>query len=447
MNETLKITPPLDGRDTSLLRGDTIGGDRYFSREFAQREWDMMWTRIWHVAGRTAEIPDAGDYVTHNFMKESVICIRQEDGSVRAFYNSCGHRGMRMVSGASSVAALNCPYHGWRWGINGELEDAQDMHDFPQGNPCGKLRLKELRCDTWGGFVWYTMADDGPTLAEFLDPMPEVYKNYPMDTAVRVAWYRIALNANWKFVTDNFSESYHTRTAHPQVPPWIDQDVDSARHEMWPAGHGRTVQPMRPSLSDRPAGGGNAMFEAELRKWDIDPARYATYEDFALQGWKDLKAAKQQLWKEKGYLHYEHMDDEEITDSPHTVMFPNVTISFLPDNLIFFRSEPHPDDPEKCYFDLWCMAFPVEGQTEVESVMAGVRPLREVDSCEHRDFDGGRGVAELAGQIVYQDMELAEGMQAGMHSRGYSDAYLTAQETRVRFFHEVLNDWLAGNKP
>lgn len=438
---------PMSGRDPQLLRGDAIGGERYCSREFAAREWDMLWTRIWHIAGRTADMAEPGDYVVHNFMKESVLCVRQEDGSVRAFYNSCAHRGMRLAKGAASVDAFTCPYHGWRFGLDGVLQHAQDRDDFPQGDPCGKLKLTELRCDTWGGFVWYTMAEDGPGLAEYLAPMPEVYRNYPMDTAVRVAWYRIALNANWKFVTDNFSESYHTRTAHPQVPPWIDQDVDTARHEIWPAGHGRTVQPMRPSLSDRPADGRNTMFEAILRQWDVDPDAYESYEDFVMEGWKDLKAAKRRLWRDRGYVHYEHMTDEEITDSPHTVIFPNVTISFLPDNLVFFRSEPHPDDPEKCFFDLWCMAFPVAGQDTVESIMAGPRPLREVDACEHRDFDGGRGIPELAGQIVYQDMELAEDMQAGMHSRGYRDAYLSAQETRVRFFHEVLNDWLDGRKP
>ena len=444
MNSHASASAPLDGRDPANLRGDAITGDRYYSRDFMAKEWEGLWTRIWHVAGRTAEIREPGDFLVHTFMKESVICIRQDDGSIRAFYNSCRHRGMRMVSESSSLEAITCPYHGWKWGKDGVLQFAQDSHDFPQGDPCGKRSLRELRCDTWGGFVWYTMDPKAPALLDFLDPMPEVYKNYPMDTAVRVSWYRIALNANWKFVTDNFSESYHTRTAHPQVPPWIDQDVDTARHEMWPKGHGRTVQPMRPSLSDRLPDGVPHPFEYILRQWDIDPAKYASYEDMAMQGWLDLKAAKRRLWKERGYVHYEHMNDEEITDSPHTVMFPNVTISFLPDNLIFFRSEPHPEDPEKCFFDLWCMAFPVEGLDTVESIMAGPKPLREVEACEHRAFDGGRGIPELAGQIVYQDMELAEGMQAGMHSRGYEDAYLPAQETRVRFFHEVLNDWLAA---
>jgi phenylpropionate dioxygenase-like ring-hydroxylating dioxygenase large terminal subunit len=202
---------------------------------------------------------------------------------------------------------------------------------------------------------------------------------------------------------------------------------------------------MRPSLRDRLPPGEASPFDAILRAWDIDPESYPDYETKVMQGWLDLKAQKRKLWKERGYVHYEHLDDEQLTDSPHTVIFPNVTISFLPDNIIFFRTEPHPDDPNKCTFDLWCMVFPVEGQTEVESIMAGVQPLREAE-MQHRAFDGGRGVPEIAGQIVYQDMLLAEGQQRGLRSRGYQDSYLAAQESRVRFFHEVLNDYLEGRR-
>jgi phenylpropionate dioxygenase-like ring-hydroxylating dioxygenase large terminal subunit len=445
---TTPIPHPLtiDARDSSNLRGDPITGDRYWSKEFAQKEWDHMWTRIWHIAGRTAELEEPGDYIVHDFMHESVICVRQEDGGIKAFYNACGHRGQRLVWNNASVSAgFQCPYHGWLWGKDGVLRHAQDPHDFPQGDPCGKLKLRELRCDVWGGFVWYTMSEDAPGLMEFLDPIPEVYKNYPMETAVRVLWMKIELNTNWKFATDNFSESYHTRTAHPQVPPWIDQDVDTSRHEMYPGGHGRTVQPMRPSLSDRLPEGMPHPFDFILRQWDVDPESYPDFETKTMQGWLDLKAAKRRLWRERGYLHYEHMNDEELTDSPHTVLFPNVTLSYLPDNLILFRTEPHPDDPNKCTFDLWCMAYPVAGEEMVESIMAGPKPLAEAE-YEHRVFDNGRGIPELEGQIVYQDMMLAEGQQRGMHSRGYVDAYLTGQETRVRFFHEVLNDYLEGRR-
>ena len=435
----------LSGRDPSLLRGDPITGDRYYSKEFAQREWDHMWTKIWHVAGRENELQEAGDYIVHNFMRESVIVVKQVDGTLRAFYNVCGHRGQRLVSNSSSTRDFHCPYHGWVWGIDGVCKDVPDPEDFPQGNPCGKLKLNSLRVDTWGGFVWYTMSPSGPSLLEFLHPMPEVYKNYPLETLVRVAWLKIDLNTNWKFATDNFSESYHTRTIHPQVPPWIDQDYWSARHEMFPNGHGRTVQPMRPSLRDRLPEGTPHPFDALLRYWDIDPDSYPDFETKAMQGWLDLKKQKRKLWKERGYLHYEKMNDEELTDSPHTVMFPNVTISFLPDNIIFFRTEPHPDDPNKCTFDLWSMVFPVKGIDTMEAIMFGPRPVREAE-FQHKAFDQGRGVPEIEGQIVYQDMSISEAQQAGMHSRGYKDCYLAAQEARVRFFHEVLNDYLEGRR-
>ncbi len=442
MNDVAHHPTTMNGRDPALLRGDPITGDRYYSKEFAQAEWDKMWTKIWHVAGRVAELQEPGDYIVHDFMHESVIVVRQDDDSLRAFYNTCRHRGQRLVAGSShAVKGFHCPYHGWLWGRDGVLKSVQDPEDFPQGNPCGKLSLSDLRCDTWGGFVWYTMDPNAPPLLEYLDPIPEVYKNYPLDTVVRVAWLKVDLETNWKFSTDNFVESYHTRTLHPQVPPWIDQDVSSARHEMWPRGHGRTVQPMRPSVSDRLPPGVAHPFDYILRQWDIDPDSYPDYETKAMQGWLDLKKQKRKLWKERGFVHYEKMNDEELTDSPHTVIFPNVTISFLPDNIIFFRTEPHPDDPNKCTFDLWCMAFPVAGVTEVESIMAGPKPLLEAE-FDHRVFDNGRGLPDLQGQIVYQDMSIAEAQQRGLRSRGYKDAYLSGQETRVRFFHEVLNDYL-----
>ena len=436
----------LDGRDPSLLRGDRVGGERYYDTAFARQEWDHMWTKIWHVAGRLVEVEEPGDFVVHDFMNQSVICARQEDGSLKAFYNVCQHRALRLVEDSSSVSDFHCRYHGWVWGLDGVLKSVHDPENFSQGDPCGRLRLKELRCDTWGGFVWYSFSDESPGLMEYLHPLPEIYQNYPMGTAVRIFARKIRLNTNWKFATVNFSESYHTRTAHPQVPPWIDQDYWSARSEIWPNGHGRTVQPMRPSLRDRLPDGEPHPFDDLLRQWDIDPDAYPDFETKAIQGWMDLKAAKRANWKEKGYVHYEQMNDEELTDSPHTVIFPNVTISFLPDNLIFFRTEPDAKDPSKCTFDLWCMAFPVEGQSEAHGIMTqDVLPVQECEALV-RDFDGGEGIPEIIDSIVWQDMMLSEAQQNGWESRGFDDYYLADQEARVRFFHEVLNDYIEGRK-
>ena len=71
--------------------------ERYFSPEFARAEWEWTWTRVWHIGGRLAQLENAGDYIVHNFLQESFVMMRQEDGSVRAFYNSCQHRGNRLT--------------------------------------------------------------------------------------------------------------------------------------------------------------------------------------------------------------------------------------------------------------------------------------------------------------------------------------------------------------
>ncbi len=437
----------MDGKDPRNLRGDPIYAERYFSKEFAEREWQNMWTRIWHIAGRVNELPEPGDYITHDFMHESVMIVRQPDGALRGFYNSCGHRGIRLVSGSAYARNFHCPYHGWVWALDGGLLEVPDAENFPQGNPCGKMTLKEVRVDTWGGFVWYTMDDAAPSLYDYLAPFPKLFEGYPLETLIRVYQIRIDFNANWKFAPDNFSESYHVRTAHPQIPYFIDQDFLTSRLEMFPNGHGRTIQPFRPSLTLRLPDDVPNPYDALLSDWDIDPQSYPDFETKVIQGWHDLKAQKRKLWRDRGYVHYEKLDDEQLTDSIHTTLFPNISLTFNPDSVFLMRTEPHPDDPTKCSFDFWAMAFPVVGATHSQSAMVGDTKLPLVEAeLERRNFDGGRGVPELAGGVIIQDLHLAEAIQRGFRSRGYREPYLANSETRVRYFHEVLNDYLDGRR-
>jgi phenylpropionate dioxygenase-like ring-hydroxylating dioxygenase large terminal subunit len=444
------ITHPLamNGKDPRNLRGDPIPADRYYSREWMQREWDQLWTKIWHIGGRVSQVQEPGDYVVHNFMHESVIIARQADGSLKGFYNACGHRAQKLVWENGSQDSWTCPYHGWEWSIDGSLLDACDRDDFPQGDPVGKVRLVDVRVDTWGGFVWYTMDNEAPPLLKYLEPIPEIYKNFPFEKLLRIQWVRVAVNANWKFSSDNFNESYHTRTAHPQVPPIIDQDHFTSRYEMYPMGHARIIQMGRPSLRDRLPEGVPHPFDNQLRAWGIDPDSYPDFETKAIQGWIDLKNAKKTQWKERGYHHYEKLTDEELTESPFGVVFPNIAFGASADGSSFFRWEPHPTDPEKCFFDLWVMAYPVEGHgTYLHRTAGRALEMKEAQVQDCREYDNGRGVLDLSDQVVFQDWGLTAGQQAGWRSRGYQEPYLAAQETRVRRFHEVLNDYLDGKPP
>ena len=99
---------------TQQLRGHRIHGHRYTSREFAEQEWEQMWTKVWLLLGRESELPNPGDWQREDVGPESILMVRQQDGSVKAFYNICQHRGNPLVSEEKgSVKRFVCRYHSW----------------------------------------------------------------------------------------------------------------------------------------------------------------------------------------------------------------------------------------------------------------------------------------------------------------------------------------------
>ena len=93
-----KIIPtPRDKHPDPELRGDRISGERYYSKEFMQKEWDHMWTKVWQIAGIASEIPEPDDFFVYKIGLEEVLVVRQKDKSIKAFYNVCPHRGNILV--------------------------------------------------------------------------------------------------------------------------------------------------------------------------------------------------------------------------------------------------------------------------------------------------------------------------------------------------------------
>ncbi|WP_156680967.1 aromatic ring-hydroxylating oxygenase subunit alpha [Sphingomonas profundi] len=442
LHDRAKTYPSVPEARLLPLRGDPMTGDRYYSREFMAREWDGMWTKVWHVGGRMAELEEAGDFIVHNFRKESVLMVRQRDGSVRAFYNSCQHRGNRLVwTGAGGVdRGFSCAYHGWLWGLDGSLKAVQDEDDFPQGNPCGKLTLKEVKCATWGGFIWYTMDPDAPALEDYLYPMTVLLAGRRMETLTRVVRKTITVNTNWKFSPDNFNESYHLPTVHPQMASMIDEDYRNTVFEMSANGHNRMIEQGQPSMRSLHPNEVEPAWEMQLLDWGLEPGDYAGR---ARDARRDLQRQKRTLGPERGYRYFDSLMDDELTDYFHHTLFPNVTITGTPDGVHFFRTEPHETDPEWCTFDYWYLAPGVEGRDDVPTVY-GIRPLAEAE-LEEAVF-GEQNGGHMLGDFVDQDLSVAVAQQKGFHSRGYADSYLSGQESRVRRFHEVLNDYIEGRR-
>jgi phenylpropionate dioxygenase-like ring-hydroxylating dioxygenase large terminal subunit len=420
------------------LRGDMISSEEYTSVDFMQREMDMVWSKVWNVGGIAAEIPEPGDYVTHQLGRESILMVRQDDGAVKAFFNVCQHRGNRLVYGhAGSTETFSCVYHGWTFARDGELIQLQDREDFRRGDPCGKLNLVEMPCEIWAGFIWYNMDPDCAPLDAFLGDVKAELDGYQIDRMTRVFYRVTEAPFNYKCIHDNFCESYHLPTLHPQIGSYVDDDYRNTQFMMYPQGH--NLMKMKGALpSMRDAGGISETLANEMRQWDLDPAEFRDNP-------RDVRAAlqrqKRKLGPERNLVHFLDLEDGQLTDAHHFNIFPGTTITMQsPMMLGFQRAEPHPTDPNKCIFEHWRFSHaPHDGRDIVTPI--GVFPFREADR-EVIPFGEGS-----MGSVSDQDLYACSGQQLGFHSRGFRNAYLADQEDRVQQFHEMLHDYMDGKLP
>lgn len=424
------------------VRGDTITAERYISKDWMDRENRNLWPKVWHLGGMRAELEEEGDFIRHDFGKDSVLMIAQADGGVRAFYNSCPHRGNRLVLGdAGHMPRITCGYHGWQFTPDGVLAKVQDPDDFAGGNPCGKVHLSELRCETWGPFVFWCMDDDVPPLAQWMAPLQERLANYGLENWVRVLKLSCDADFNWKIIRDNFNESYHLPTIHPELATFINDGLPTTVFEMYPSGHNAMwmIGHQATTRVDYHSAEVPAPLDDIARAWGIDPADYHGHTG-------DIRAAviaaKRKLGPERGYTMYEHMTDQQLVDYFHCTLFPNLTLTMSPEQMQVLRTEPHPTDPEKCVFQHWCLYPPVKGMKEVVTPI-GTVPLRHDAVARHSRY--GDGVS--LGFVADQDLSIGTTQQQGLNSRGFKGCILPGQEKRIQRFHELLNDYVAGKGP
>jgi len=417
-----------------------IPGYRYTSREFFEREFEHMWTKVWLILGREDEIPNPGDWQMEEVGPESIIMVRQDDGSIRAFYNVCQPRGNRLVfEGQGHTRRFVCQYHGWAFLRDGTLDFAQDAENFAEGNPCGKANLKEIPCDTFAGFIWVNMDPEADSLRSYLGPVVDDWNMYPIADMKRYVAYTVNVPCNWKVIQDNFNESYHLRSVHPQSSQMIEEGYGDTQFDMSPEGHGRMI--MHAGYPSKSLTGKRLRepLMALMREWDLEPSEYEGRE-------REIRAALQQqkrkLGPQRGRAHYDKLRDEQLTDFYHYTVFPNFAVSITADGFHFLRSRPHPTDPEQCVFDNWFYAVAPEGETG--QIMTPAGPVDREHPLPHQVLDYGEASIGVA---MDQDLSITTGQQLGFRSRGYQGVYLSDQEMRIRRYHEVIDEYLDGTRP
>lgn len=432
-------------------RGSKIPGYRYTSKEFFEKEWEGMWTKTWLLLGREAEVPKPGNWQMEPVGPEEILMVRQKDGSVKAFYNVCQHRGNQLKQESKGHSGrFVCPYHSWSFQLDGSLFFAPDKEDFPEGNPCEKIRLAELRCETFAGFIWVNMDPDCISLKEFLGPIWEAWENRELHTWTRTMANSMWLPCNWKIPIDNFNEIYHVPPIHMHATPAADRTKihslvaghhSEARLDLSDEGHNRLVLKASYGIgvTDKE---GNIIgpLGQQLRYWGLDPAGFKERPENTREA---LRKAKREKGPERSYTHYEKVPDEQLTDDFHYTLFPNFAVSLWADGFHFMRLRPHASDPEQCLLDSWWYASPA---SKDQVYALGLFPARGEDVRENGEAplvmkEFGKDSMEPS-PIIEEDIEVFVTQQRGYHSRGYKGVYLSNQEKRIRRHHELIDDYI-----
>jgi len=196
----------------------TLPGPYYASPEILEQERERIFARGWNLVGRASRLASPGDFFTCEIAGESILVVRGREGTIRAFYNICRHRGTRICGETAGRfrESIQCAYHAWTYGLDGRLVGAphmRDARDFDRAD----YPLHQAAVAAWEGFLFVNLADQPPSFEEAWGPLRERFARFGLSRLEVGHRVRYDVEANWKLVFQNYSECLHCPTIHPKL--------------------------------------------------------------------------------------------------------------------------------------------------------------------------------------------------------------------------------------
>ncbi|MGC6512491.1 MAG: aromatic ring-hydroxylating oxygenase subunit alpha [Parvibaculales bacterium] len=422
------------------LGSEPLPVERYTSKEFEALENEKMWPNVWQFAAREEDIPEPGDFTVFDNAGRTFLICRQDDGSVRAFHNVCLHRGRKLRLEDGCEDRFECPFHGLTWNKDGSLAHIPNRWDFSHLTD-EKMSLPEAEVGRWAGYIFLKENPGGPTLEEFLAPLPEHFKRWRHEECATAIWVGKVVPANWKVTAEAFMEAWHTVVTHPQILPFTG-DENSA-YWYWGDNVNVNLVPfgvMSPHID--PEGKEQQWIVDEFVKYNGRSAENydAESDPFAIDV-PDGMTAREALGAamRENYTNifgYDHSDatDAELLDAIVYNVFPNFAPwgGFMPN--IVYRWRPW-KDPDHCLMEVRILTRVPPGQERPRS------PQMKFLSVDQK-WTEAEELGTL-GDVFEQDMDnlpyVQEGLKASKNRQVQLGDY---QEIRIRQFHNTLQKYL-----
>ena len=216
--------------DTFAAGAKTLEQKYLVSPDIFAAEQAAIFSSQWVCVGHQSRIAQAGDFFTVEVAGESLILVRDQGETVRAFYNVCRHRGTRLCpESRGHAAALSCPYHAWTYGLDGRLLGAPHMESVP-GFDKAEHSLHVVHLALWEGFIFVNLSEAPVSFAEVFAPLAGKFTHWNLPILRSVQRIEYDVRANWKLIFENYSECYHCPGVHPalsKITPY-----DSAENDL-----------------------------------------------------------------------------------------------------------------------------------------------------------------------------------------------------------------------
>jgi phenylpropionate dioxygenase-like ring-hydroxylating dioxygenase large terminal subunit len=434
--------PDFMREETYEYRGsEPLAASRYTSLEFQQQEYEKLWPYVWQFAARDEDIPEPGDYVVYENAGRSYLVTRQEDGSVKAMHNVCLHRGRKLRTENGTADRFQCPFHGFTWNKDGSLNEIPCSWDFSHIKD-KVAHLPEAEVSSWQGYIFLRENPGGPTIEEYLAPLPDYFKRWRHDQCTTAIWVAKVVPANWKVTMEAFMEAWHTIVTHPQLLPFTgDANTsynifgDNVNVAYTPFGV------ISPHID--PEGKEQQWIVDEFIKYNGRSADNYDDDPYAVTVPKGMSARRAlgdamraNFAKTFGHAEmHEQATDAELLDAFVYNVFPNFAPwgGYMPN--IVYRWRPW-KDPDHCLMEVRILVRVPEGQPIPHGV-----PMKFLSDDEPWTAAPELGVL---GHVFEQDMDNLPYVQEGLKASKTGEIQLgDYQEIRIRQFHQTLDKYLS----
>lgn len=414
----------------------SVARDEYRSPAFAAQEREHVWSRVWQMACREEQIPEVGDVVVYESPGASIIVVRSDDDEIRAYYNSCRHRGMKLCAHDTSVNKLACPFHGFTWDLDGTLTHVPARWDFP-GLRDDRMGLVQVKVGRWGGFVFINRAENPQPLEQFLGHLVPHFTDWSYDKLYLATIIRKPIDANWKTSVEAFLEAYHVPGIHAQAMPFGGES--STQYDVWPDDPhvSRFLEPTGITSDQHP----RVLSEQEILD-SLLQVVFASGDAVQLpDGDKARLFLAAGMRAEMGKLtgaDYSGLSDTEAGDALQYYLFPNIVIFRSLPYPFVYRFLPHRDDPNRSTFEFMVFRPRLDDAAPPE--------VQIVELGEEGTFANSGVLPPWQGEIYDQDVDGLRQCQEGLRDGGDTDIIFSRyQEVRIRHLHQTLHRYLNGD--